>query len=114
MVLKMNYHKDGWKILHSVVSISKKDLPNVSLKLSGAREACPSKLSRTENKLSLISVCAWIIQKKLFHSHRFFDLKTAPNSDSNFMNKQLLFDVKLINKAIWKSGLSKAIKDALL
>ena len=89
MVLKIDYLKVAWQIFHSFVSVSKKDLPNISLKLAGAQEVCSSRLSRTENKLPLISACAWIIHKKLLHSSdRFFDSKRAPNSDSNRVYEQ--------------------------
>ena len=90
MALKIYYHKIGWKILHPIVPISKKDLANVSLKLLGAWEVCPSKLSRTENKLFLISACVWIIQKSYFiSSDRFLDLKAAHSSDSKEVYGQI-------------------------
>ena len=80
--MKIDYHKIGWQILDPIIQTVKKYLANVSLKLSGARKVCPSKLSGTENKLPLISACAWIIQKSYFiPSNRFFNLKAAPSSD---------------------------------
>ena len=75
MDLKIDCHKVGCKILHSIsfhptdfVSVSKKDLANISLKLSGAQEVSPKKLPIAENKLSENSACVYIIQKKLSHS----------------------------------------------
>ena len=41
IALKIDYHKVGWQILHSIVSVSKKDLAKrISLKLSSDREVC--------------------------------------------------------------------------
>ena len=101
MVLKIDYLKVAWQIFHSFVSVSKKDLPNISLKLAGAQEVCPSRLSRTENKLPLISACAWIIHKSYFIRPTDFSIQKEHliQIQTEYMNKQLLVNVNWINKA---------------